>query len=270
MPMALPGRRNHGPHMPDDLPDLMNFRDVGHLLRCSGFPFRTGLLLRSGLTRWPADERIDEILGSGRSLVIDLRSPNERRRVEPLSAVNRRDDIVHFVSDIEEEAPHLFFPGAVISDSTIHAYYVGRYAEFATGAQHERLFGRVLQLIMEAEGPVLVHCTAGKDRTGTFIALLLYAMGVPESLIETDYMASAGAAGLEQSVYDAMARLSSDLPPEDQAKMAAKLSQPHLDYLRSALAAVHAKHGSLDEYFNHLDFPETARARLRARFLDAD
>ena len=48
----------------------------------------------------------------------------------------------------------------------------------------------VVERLLAGGAPMLVHCSAGKDRTGFVIAMLLHALDVPEPLIREDYLAS--------------------------------------------------------------------------------
>ena len=48
----------------------------------------------------------------------------------------------------------------------------------------------VIGAIAEAEPGILLHCVAGRDRTGIVIATLLAALGVPDAEIVADYAAS--------------------------------------------------------------------------------
>ncbi len=50
---------------------------------------------------------------------------------------------------------------------------------------------RVIEAVAAADGSVLVHCTAGKDRTGVSVALLLTLVGIDRAAVVTDYVATA-------------------------------------------------------------------------------
>src|SRR5699024_262754 len=55
---------------------------------------------------------------------------------------------------------------------------------------HAPELGLAIRVIAEATGPVVIHCTAGKDRTGLVVALVLSALGVDQDVIVADYAAT--------------------------------------------------------------------------------
>lgn len=57
--------------------------------------------------------------------------------------------------------------------------------------RNARVFGATLRLLADADNlPIVIHCTAGKDRTGVATALLLMLLGVPDEVITADYSLS--------------------------------------------------------------------------------
>ena len=77
-----------------------------------------------------------------------------------------------------------------------------QYREMASDAAPQ--IGRVLSIVAERHAhPLIVHCTAGKDRTGVLVAVLLGLLGVPDEAIVEDYALSAGAmAALRQKLIE--------------------------------------------------------------------
>lgn len=69
-------------------------------------------------------------------------------------------------------------------------------------------------------GPVLVHCAAGKDRTGIVVAVLLAALGVPDEVVVADYMATA------ERIAAVRAALSGRPPYQDAARSAPRSAPP--------------------------------------------
>lgn len=246
---------------------LLNFRDVADLLGGKDFPLRAGFLLRFGVLRWPGPERLARILVGPEPLIIDLRSAKERARVPALQDVLKHD-VLQYVSDIKDNAPHLFFDEATSTETAIIAYFTARYVEMTTDENYDRLFGDVFDLLSSTSGPVLIHCSAGKDRTGLLVALILSAIGASYTEIERDYLASNDSPGIEASVHDAMARLQSTLPEKRRNLVAATLARADARYLHAAFAALHRRHGSLDAYFSHIGLTNSRRMALRLRFLD--
>jgi protein-tyrosine phosphatase len=68
-------------------------------------------------------------------------------------------------------------------------------------AKVRQWLNRVLSsLVYESQLPVLIHCTAGKDRTGVVVALILQTIGIPRSIIIDEYLLSDGVASADSIV----------------------------------------------------------------------
>jgi len=117
------------------------------------------------------------------------------------------------------------------------------------------LFGHLL----EDRAPLVIHCTAGKDRTGFACALILHALGVPDDVIADDYL-------LTNRFYRRDPNSSSDLPDEVRRV----LGSVETSFLAAAFEAIVEEYGGLESYFSDgLEFGATQRARLKARYLEA-
>lgn len=166
------------------LEGLDNVRDVGGLPLDDGGVTRSGVLLRSASLHYltPSDVRylVDEF---GLRLVLDLRRPDEIDRDGPtkVAAAGVETVPLTFIGDGREALP------AFIDDDTdpMLRNYLLYLAD-----QPANVVTAVRRIAAPDGGPTLVHCLAGKDRTGTLVALVLDAIGVERAAVVADYVAS--------------------------------------------------------------------------------
>ncbi|HSI26501.1 MAG TPA: tyrosine-protein phosphatase [Aeromicrobium sp.] len=154
--------------MPVHVPNL---RDVGGVVADDGRRVRTGLLLRSAQPA--ADDLVPEDFEWPPSLVIDLRSPLEGADEHPLGALGARIVNLPLLSALSPHAEH---------DRTL----ADLYRHVTETAAH--LLVDLVHAVADADGPVLVHCAAGKDRTGIGVALVLRLLGVDQGQVVADYL----------------------------------------------------------------------------------
>ena len=111
--------------------------------------------------------------------------------------------------------------------------------------------------LLEDRAPLVIHCTAGKDRTGFACALILHALGVPDDLIAEDYL-------LTNRFYRRDPSASSDLPEEVRQVLASVQTS----FLAAAFEAISADYGNLENYFSDgLGLGAQERTGLQARYL---
>jgi Protein tyrosine/serine phosphatase len=78
------------------------------------------------------------------------------------------------------------------------------YPRYVTDPARRTAFAKALRAAAAAKGTVLVHCTAGKDRTGWMVAMVMYAIGASDSQVMAEYLRTSGTvsstlqAGLDQ------------------------------------------------------------------------
>lgn len=176
-----------GRHIP--VPGTYNLRDLGGYPTRAGGSVRWRTLFRSdGLHRLDADG-VAGLAELGLRTIVDVRADIEVEqapsRIAGLAARARRRPIV---PDLEVLPTEL---------GAIYQYMVDQRGD-AIGAV-------VKELCAPDALPALVHCTAGKDRTGIVMALVLAVLGVPDELIGADY--SLSAAYLDPDITAAIGRL---------------------------------------------------------------
>jgi len=150
-----------------------NLRDVGGMPTTDGGRVATGRLLRSAL---PAiTDAVPEGVAWPPSLVLDLRSASEIEPTHPLAAAGARVVNLPLLAVLR--------PGAARPSRLPELYLLMVQAASAHLVD-------VVREVAKTEGPTLVHCSAGKDRTGVSIALLLRLAGVDRDDIVADYLAT--------------------------------------------------------------------------------
>src|SRR5258708_38840565 len=113
--------------------------------------------------------------------------------------------------------------------------------------------------LLEDRAPLVIHCTAGKDRTGFACALILHALGVPDDLIAEDYL-------LTNRFYRRDPSASSDLP----AEVRQVLATVEASFLAAGFDAIGADYGDLENYLSDaLGLGRRERARLAEAYRES-
>jgi protein-tyrosine phosphatase len=107
--------------------------------------------------------------------------------------------------------------------------------------------------------PLVIHCTAGKDRTGFACALILHSLGVPDDVIAEDYL-------LTNRFYRRDPTASSDLPENVRQVLASVQAS----FLAAGFDAISANYGDLENYLSDaLGLGARERVTLQARYLES-
>jgi len=165
---------------------LANLRDLGGLPLAAGGATRPGVLYRSDAP-YPGDGIPDTVPVWPPATVIDLRSPGEDESGYAWPAgvsvyrapLMSQAAVVTALREDAARAPRRELP------SSIEALYL-QMLETAPG-----LLASFVNVAANSGSPVLVHCTAGKDRTGVTVAVLLLVGGVEPGAVVADYTATA-------------------------------------------------------------------------------
>ena len=169
-----------------------NFRDVGGILTADG-PVRPGVVYRSAVLCRLDPEGQAALEGLGVTEVFDLRGSREIATEGadqvPDSVTVRHapfnpedDDMpVHEAAEVAEAAADPRSPSDFIRDY---------YAALPTMPSAQRSVASLLRTVAIGPGSVLVHCAAGKDRTGWAIATLLTAAGAARDAVTAEYLLS--------------------------------------------------------------------------------
>lgn len=241
----------------------VNFRDVGGYPTQDGRTVKWGQVYRSGAINHLSAEGVADLSKLGLRLVYDLRSADEQPDNPDQLPDNPRPRYIH--SPLND-------PSKINRVRALWALYAQRdkisdllldgYVRVAID-KNALVLGSILRSLADGENrPILVHCTAGKDRTGIVIALLLSLLGVPEELIVADYALS----NLWHAHF--AERVNTDLAILKRLRLTAEDISPILianpDTLKAMFAHIRQKYGSVTTYvtdFAGLDVATIERLR---------
>lgn len=156
----------------------VNARDLGGV----SSRIRPGRVYRMGRHEWLTDAGWQQAYDDGVRTVVDLRNPGERgrREADPLlkTAVLDRFRVVNCPTEDQSDADFMQLVGPYLNSPEYYRENLRRWPE---------KIAAVVRVIAESEGAVVVHCAAGRDRTGMVTAVLLALAGVEHEDIADDY-----------------------------------------------------------------------------------
>jgi protein-tyrosine phosphatase len=249
-----------------------NFRDYGDYRTAAGRRIRPGRLYRSANHAMATDADLDKIAGLGLAVIVDLRRPEERRRTPSRRPPACAARIV--TSDIDENPddpdPWLtFLKGSDLTATSFRTYLIDYYRAAPFTPRHVDLFSRYFRALAEADGPVLIHCAAGKDRTGILAALTHHLAGVHDDDIIEDYLLTNDEARFERRRPMVLEHIAETTGRTPDPEIAPVVMGVEAVYLAEAFEAIRQSHGSLDAYLQGaLGVDAVLREKLEARLLD--
>lgn len=231
-----------------------NFREVFACRSECGKTLKPARLYRSGSLAFLTEKDQAMLRALGLQRIIDLRSLSERQTEPsmPLAAgieVLAWDDAFDF-----QPGMHELWNSPKLSPETARTYVMELYGRLPILL--EKPIRTLFQSIATGRVPMLVHCAAGKDRTGIAIALLLRAAGACWEDIVADYEISAKAVDLDAQIatgrsigwWNAEDHPLNRISPQVRAVMTR--SDPL--YLKAAFDAVIRTSGSLASFISEI------------------
>ncbi|WP_114905981.1 tyrosine-protein phosphatase [Ornithinimicrobium murale] len=229
-----------------DVPGTHNFREV------APGSLRPGRLYRSdGLHRLSRAGR-RALTALGVEAVVDLRSDFDRR-------FGGRDRLRGTGADL------VSIPIAGAPPQTDPAGLDLRWVYRTILTHHRADLGTAIRVVADAQGPVVIHCTAGKDRTGLVVALTLSAVGIDRARITADYVATQ--ANLDGEWTERMVRKVRRFRVPVTDTLLEVLAHSPAPVLHDTLEWLEAEHGGVRAYLAAAGVDDPVIARLRERLL---
>jgi protein tyrosine/serine phosphatase len=252
-----------------DFEGIDNFRDFGGYDTACGRGLQAGRLFRSAHHAYATPQDLQAMRELGVQVIVDLRRRRERdrepsRRWEGFAGLVIENDLDGLETDWSEglKAADTIDANWFFEDS-LDFYRKAPHAE-----RHVDLFRRYFRTLAEIDGAVVVHCAAGKDRTGMICALTHHIAGVHRDDTLADYLATNNEAQMEKRTgfLGPWIQELTGLTLTDAALRQAV--SVHEAFLDQAFATIDANHGSVDRYLEDvLGVDADLRGRIEARIL---
>ncbi|MCY0931063.1 tyrosine-protein phosphatase [Streptomyces sp. H27-H1] len=256
------------------LQGAVNVRDLGGYRTWTGGRVRQGLVYRSDALGKLTAADTTAVAGLGLGKVVDFRIPLEvqydgadklpaglastARPVSDLGLFGTLMTAIGSGDPVKQEQ--------MLGGGRAEAYMRDIYRAFVTNPENRAQFATTLREIADGnQGPLLYHCTSGKDRTGWMSYLLLSALAVPQDTAEGDYLAS----NTFRATYDAQVRAGLKASGRMQnPDLLIPLQEVRQDYLDAATTQMEADYGSLYGYLTDgLGLDLRTLAKLQAKMV---
>ncbi len=261
-----------------DLDGVRNMRDVGGLPTSQGRVTKPGRLLRSDNLQTLTARDVERLTGElGVTDIVDLRTdielhlegPGPLMRATALTHhhhslfADERADGAERVRETTRRALALPWtrerPARAADED--RDFWARHYLGYLTGRPDS--VSAALRAVASSQGAVVVHCAAGKDRTGTVVGLALAVAGVPREEIVADYVATS------ERLEAVLGHLSQRPAYADHLRGQPIEEQlPRAESMEQLLGALDAEFGGTAGWLRAQGWSDDEVARLRAKLLD--
>ncbi|MBW8481742.1 tyrosine-protein phosphatase [Actinomadura parmotrematis] len=242
-----------------------NVRDIGGYAAASGRHVRYGLVYRAATLSKVTPAGVRALAGLRLTAAVDFRSTGEiasdgKDRL-PAGVTPVAAPINAASASLLDLGPAL--ANAVAAPDKSAAFMELSYRGFIHDPASRARFAATLRRIAAGKGPVLYHCTAGKDRTGTMTAILLTLLGVDRATVYRDFLRSNAELAAGNAATEAKLRAVGIDPAFLVPFLTVRRS-----YLDAAFDQIRRDYGSFDAFAARgLGVDAATRAALRNRLL---
>lgn len=246
---------------------IHNFRDYGGYPTQGGGRVVTGLLYRSGQHVDASEADLQTFADLGIRTVIDLRGNGERER-HPCRRPDLWDgEVVFYDGETSSRPPHEPEQPIELTKDSAHVRMLKVYTRMPQNRPMQVIFGDYLRALAERDGASLVHCFAGKDRTGIAAALLHHILGVSRADMLTEFLRTNDAPTYEILERQSLPGIEARLGPLSREAVA-ELMEVREAYFDRFLEVVDGEWRSLDAYLGDaIGVDDRLRDRLQERFV---
>lgn len=246
---------------------IFNLRDYGGYPVAGGGRVRSGMLFRSGELSRVSDADLALLDGLGLKTVIDLRSAGERAAAPSRLGPDFAGRILFSHDYVHARPPHARAAEGSTDAQAVRGRFLRAFAAMPFQSKMIGVFRLYLEALAAEQGATLVHCSAGKDRSGIAVALLHACLGVHADDIRADFLLTNEVGAMSNRYADLAASIRASLgegAPEEAVSAGLRVEPEFLDVMFAAIDEA----GGLSTYLHDtLMLAPDVRDRLRANLI---
>lgn len=245
---------------------LHNFRDFGGYA-AGDRKMATGRFFRSANHAAASEADLARLRDMGIAAVIDLRRPSERER-QPSRRWADFSGVVVENDDHDEGAEtwDVFMSTWDMTEESFRGYMMRYYTRAPHTPRLIELYRRYFDVLAKGEGALVVHCAAGKDRTGLIVALTHMLAGVHRDDVVADYLLTNDPERFQAfgATWAEAIRVERGFGPSLETMRMVMGVEPA--YLERSLAEIEERNGGVEAYLRDvLGVDPGKRAAIEAR-----
>jgi protein-tyrosine phosphatase len=244
----------------------VNFRDMGGYPGADGRRVKWRRLYRSGTMGRLTPGDYDILAERRIRTIIDLRTGVEQQDDPNLWAAHA--GIGYWSRDHDETFGNLHEMAGqgIATAEEAHEIMMAGYRHLPV--QHAPAYAEMFRRIAAGQVPIVINCTAGKDRTGAGAALALAALGVAPETIAADFHMTERSVDLAKALAGRPRSRHADRYMTLAKPVMQALGRAHPDYIRALLGALDTQFGGIEGYFEYLGLTSGDLAAVREELLD--
>jgi protein tyrosine/serine phosphatase len=246
---------------------IHNFRDYGGY-GADGGSVRRGLLYRSGQHVAATDADLAALAALDIRTVVDLRGIAEREMHPCRRHEGWAGEVIAHDGSTTSSPPHMDIDPDVSTAAYARDRMLAVYTRMPENPAMHTMFGRYLHALADREGASLVHCFAGKDRTGMAATLLLHILGVSEEDQLCEFLLTNESPTFHVLRAQSVPAMESRLGRKMDEQSIRAMLDVHEDYFARFHDVATMMHGSLDGWLaKAIGVDDPLRERLRDKFI---
>ncbi|WEV72501.1 tyrosine-protein phosphatase [Bifidobacterium sp. ESL0790] len=243
-----------------EIDGVPNARGIGGYPTADGHKLRDGLFFRAAGLNFLGEHGIDDLHRLGIKEVVDLRDPVEVKLWSyKLPADIHVDRVPLLKTNLHKSQGFKEMTSKGVDMAEM-------YHDIVFGSAEQIVL--ILRKLLQDDGhPMLIHCTAGKDRTGITSGILMSLLGVDDDMVVSCYAQSGDNLGAAFKNTVVSGLMSDKGVGHISAAQTAMLASPP-ELMRTVLASIKEEYGSVERYCLNNGMSEDEVAGLREMFLE--